>query len=65
MEEISVKLGDIEVARIGLGKNRLMRTRDNVAFQVGFGDRPGLGIHRSGMRWPRVIEIDPAAQSLK
>jgi len=32
MEETSVKLGDIEVARIGLGKNRLMRPRDNVAF---------------------------------
>ena len=27
-----MKLGDIDVARIGLGTNRLMRTRDNVAF---------------------------------
>jgi pyridoxine 4-dehydrogenase len=28
----SVKLGDIDVARIGLGTNRLAKTRDNVAF---------------------------------
>jgi pyridoxine 4-dehydrogenase len=27
-----VKLGDIDVARIGLGTNRLTKTRDNVAF---------------------------------
>jgi len=27
-----VKLGDVEVARIGLGTNRLTRTRDHVAF---------------------------------
>ncbi len=27
-----MKLGDIDVARIGLGTNRLARTRDNVAF---------------------------------
>ena len=32
MEEKSVKLGDIDVARIGLGTNRLTKTRDNVAF---------------------------------
>jgi len=32
MEEKSVKLGDIDVARIGLGTNRLTNTRDNVAF---------------------------------
>jgi pyridoxine 4-dehydrogenase len=30
-----VKLGDIEVARIGLGTNRLTKTRDNVAFVRG------------------------------
>lgn len=28
----TVKLGDIEVARIGLGTNRLAKTQDNVAF---------------------------------
>lgn len=28
----SVKLGDIDVARIGLGTNRLTKTRDNLAF---------------------------------
>jgi pyridoxine 4-dehydrogenase len=28
----SVKLGDIDVARIGLGTNRLAKTRDNIAF---------------------------------
>ena len=27
-----MKVGDIEVARIGLGTNRLSKTRDNVAF---------------------------------
>jgi aryl-alcohol dehydrogenase-like predicted oxidoreductase len=27
-----VKLGDVDVARIGLGTNRLTKTRDNVAF---------------------------------
>jgi pyridoxine 4-dehydrogenase len=32
MEEKSMKLGDIDVARIGLGTNRLTKTRDNVAF---------------------------------
>ncbi len=32
MVEKSVKLGDVDVARIGLGTNRLTRTRDNVAF---------------------------------
>jgi hypothetical protein len=32
MEEKSVKLDDIDVARIGLGTNRLTKTRDNVAF---------------------------------
>jgi aryl-alcohol dehydrogenase-like predicted oxidoreductase len=28
----SVKLGDIDVARVGLGTNRLAKTRDNLAF---------------------------------
>jgi pyridoxine 4-dehydrogenase len=28
----SVRLGDIDVARIGLGTNRLAKTRDNIAF---------------------------------
>jgi pyridoxine 4-dehydrogenase len=32
IEVKSLKLGDIDVARIGLGTNRLARTRDNVAF---------------------------------
>jgi pyridoxine 4-dehydrogenase len=32
MNEKSVKLGDVEVARIGLGTNRLTKTRDHVAF---------------------------------
>jgi pyridoxine 4-dehydrogenase len=32
MAEMSVKLGDIDVARIGLGTNRLTKTPDNVAF---------------------------------
>jgi pyridoxine 4-dehydrogenase len=32
IENKSVKLGDIDVARIGLGTNRLTKTRDNVAF---------------------------------
>jgi aryl-alcohol dehydrogenase-like predicted oxidoreductase len=32
MEEHSMKLGDFNVARIGLGTNRLAKTRDNVAF---------------------------------
>jgi pyridoxine 4-dehydrogenase len=32
VEKKSVKLGDIDVARIGLGTNRLTKTRDNVAF---------------------------------
>ena len=27
-----MKLGDLDVARIGLGTNRLARTRDNIAF---------------------------------
>jgi pyridoxine 4-dehydrogenase len=30
--QASIKLGDIDVARIGLGTNRLTRTGDNVAF---------------------------------
>jgi pyridoxine 4-dehydrogenase len=30
--QTSIKLGDIDVARIGLGTNRLTRTGDNVAF---------------------------------
>ncbi len=30
--EKSVKLGDIEVARIGLGTNRLTKTRDNISL---------------------------------
>ncbi len=30
--EISMKLGDVDVARIGLGTNRLTRTDENVAF---------------------------------
>jgi pyridoxine 4-dehydrogenase len=32
MFEKSVKLGDVDVARIGLGTNRLTKTRDHVAF---------------------------------
>ncbi len=32
LEEKPVKLGDIEVARIGLGTNRLTKTRDHVTF---------------------------------
>ena len=32
MEEISMKLGDFEVARIGLGTNRLTKTPDHVAL---------------------------------
>jgi aryl-alcohol dehydrogenase-like predicted oxidoreductase len=32
MEGMSVKVGDLDVTRIGLGTNRLTRTRDNVAF---------------------------------
>src|ERR1700693_4852855 len=28
----TMRLGDIDVARIGLGTNRLTKTRDNVAF---------------------------------
>src|SRR5256885_12737734 len=30
--EKSMKVGDIDVARIGLGTNRLSRTRDNIAL---------------------------------
>jgi pyridoxine 4-dehydrogenase len=32
LKEKFVKIGDIDVARIGLGTNRLTKTRDNVAF---------------------------------
>jgi pyridoxine 4-dehydrogenase len=32
IKEKSVQLGDIDVTRIGLGTNRLTRTKDNVAF---------------------------------
>jgi aryl-alcohol dehydrogenase-like predicted oxidoreductase len=32
MKRNSMKLGDLDVARIGLGTNRLAKTRDNVAF---------------------------------
>lgn len=32
IKERSVQLGDIDVARVGLGTNRLARTKDNIAF---------------------------------